>query len=389
MKLRDPQALLAEVRKGASFRASGRTNMNDASSRSHAILSLTISSPRRVFHLVDLAGSERVKRSGAEGDQLDEAISINASLLALGNVVSALVENDGRPRAHIPYRDSILTRILRAALGGDARTALVACVSPAEDSTDETLGCLKFAARATYIRNEADGNDGDEAELTEKEAAKLEEGGHVPIVDANGMTRIPAGTATQISCWAGGSWAGAQGKNAAPLVVFLHHYGFGATGYWWSSFFGLVEAAGGRYLSPSMPGHGDTPGASSSKPEDMGKPGGAVEILKAMLDWTGARQVSLVGFDWGGGIAAEFAIAYPQRVKHLALWCMSYRDEARLAKLSKRGKDILFLWDKDDPNRSLKKGQAFAKALTARYREYDGGLLRSRVEKWARAAELS
>lgn len=74
---------------------------------------------------------------------------------------------------------------------------------------------------------------------------------------------------------------------------------------------------------------------------------------------------------------------YPKRVKHLALWCMSYRDEARLEKLSKRGKDILFLWDKDDLNRSPKKGQAFAKAMKARYRKYDGSLLRSRVQKWA------
>jgi len=254
----------------------------------------------------------------------------------------------------------------------------VACASPTEDSADETINCLRFAAQATYIRNDADQEE-DETELPEKEAEKLEEKGRVPEIGADGSTKIPA-LNIDVHCYA--DWS--AGSNA-PLVVFLHHYGFGATGGWFSSHFGSVVAAGGRCLSPSFPGHGETPGTSSSKAEDLGKPGGPVEILKALLDWTGTGQAILVGFDWGGGIAAEFAIMYPKRVKHLALWCMSYRDEARLGKLSKRGKAILFLWDKTDLNRSEKKGRAFAKAMGTKYQEFNYNVLSERLDKWVRA----
>jgi len=250
-------------------------------------------------------------------------------------------------------------------------------VTPAEDSQDETANCLRFAARATHIRNDT-GEEEDETELPDEVAEALQERGNRPVVGEDGAAKIPA-CGFEVSCYVG--WTAPAD---APRVVFLHHFGFGATGLSLSWLFGSVEGAGGRYLSPSFPGHGATPGASSSKPEDLGKPGGPVEILKALLDWTGTGKAILVGFDWGAGIAAEFAIRHPKRVKHLALWCMSYRDEKRLELLSKRGKDILFLWDKNDLNRSEKKGRAFAKALKARYREFDTTILLLRVEKWVR-----
>eukprot|EP00929_Paragymnodinium_shiwhaense_P055168 TRINITY_DN27669_c0_g1_i2.p1 TRINITY_DN27669_c0_g1~~TRINITY_DN27669_c0_g1_i2.p1 ORF type:complete len:157 (+),score=33.56 TRINITY_DN27669_c0_g1_i2:569-1039(+) len=147
------------------------------------------------------------------------------------------------------------------------------------------------------------------------------------------------------------------------------------------------QDAGLDYIAPDMPGHGSTPGESSSKMEDFLKPGGPVEIVKALVDAAGAQKVILVGFDWGGGIAAEFAIKYPKRVSHLVLWCMSYRDEAKLKKLSKKGeaKQILFLWDKNDVNRSYKKGQAFAKAMKAKYTEFDWDLIPKQVIEWGKA----
>merc|ERR1719498_637843 len=186
--------------------------MNNASSRSHAILTIRIEPPAgeacgeslcatedkvrstakakakgkaqgksqskarckskseaRVFHLVDLAGSERVKRSGVTGSCFDEAVAINSALLHLGNVVSALVECDGAPRSHIPYRDSILTRLLQNALGGHSRTALIACVTPSADSVSETLSTLAFASRATHIKNMAEDDSSSNDELPAKE----------------------------------------------------------------------------------------------------------------------------------------------------------------------------------------------------------------------------
>lgn len=104
------------------------------------------------FHFVDLAGSERAKRTGATGATLKEGISINKGLLALGNVISALTE-EGKKNAHVPYRDSKLTRILQDSLGGNSRTSMIACVSPAEINFEETLNTLKYASRARNIKN--------------------------------------------------------------------------------------------------------------------------------------------------------------------------------------------------------------------------------------------
>jgi len=101
------------------------------------------------FHFVDLAGSERAKKTGASGATLKEGININKSLLVLGNVISALSDKT----AFVPYRDSKLTRILQDSLGGNSRTSMIACVSPAESNFDETLNTLNYASRARKIQN--------------------------------------------------------------------------------------------------------------------------------------------------------------------------------------------------------------------------------------------
>jgi kinesin family protein 3/17 len=102
------------------------------------------------LNLVDLAGSERQSKTQAEGDRLKEATKINLSLSALGNVISALV--DGKS-SHIPYRDSKLTRMLQDSLGGNTKTVMIACVSPADYNYEETLSTLRYASRAKSIQN--------------------------------------------------------------------------------------------------------------------------------------------------------------------------------------------------------------------------------------------
>ncbi|VDD83638.1 unnamed protein product [Mesocestoides corti] len=101
------------------------------------------------FHFVDLAGSERLGRTGAEGERAKEGIKINFGLLALGNVINALSEN----QKHVPYRDSKLTRLLCDSLGGNSRTVLIACISPAEVDMAESINTLQYATRAKKIRN--------------------------------------------------------------------------------------------------------------------------------------------------------------------------------------------------------------------------------------------
>lgn len=154
------------LRQGAANRIVGATMMNATSSRSHSIFTISLEqiatsggqqadlSPaikKGKLNLVDLAGSERQAKTGAAGDRLKEATKINLSLSALGNVISALV--DGRRGKHIPYRDSRLTRLLQDSLGGNTKTLMVACISPAGYNYDETLSTLRYASRAKSISN--------------------------------------------------------------------------------------------------------------------------------------------------------------------------------------------------------------------------------------------
>ncbi|XP_058472234.1 kinesin-like protein KIF3B isoform X2 [Solea solea] len=146
---------------GNQSRSVGFTNMNERSSRSHAIFGITVECSEvgpdgedhiRVgkLNMVDLAGSERQSKTGAKGKRLKEAAKINLSLSALGNVISALV--DGKS-SHIPYRDSKLTRLLQDSLGGNAKTVMIATVGPSHKNFDESLATLRYASRAKNIKN--------------------------------------------------------------------------------------------------------------------------------------------------------------------------------------------------------------------------------------------
>ncbi|KAL9272639.1 Kinesin-like protein [Drosera capensis] len=142
-------------------------------SRSHAIFTISMEQKKNArsasgiddscgdifsskLHLVDLAGSERAKRTGADGLRFQEGIHINKGLLALGNVISALGDEKKRKEGgHVPYRDSKLTRLLQDSLGGNSKTVMIACVSPADTNAEETLNTLKYANRARNIQNKA------------------------------------------------------------------------------------------------------------------------------------------------------------------------------------------------------------------------------------------
>uniref|UniRef100_A0A8B9M9C1 Kinesin family member 21B n=1 Tax=Accipiter nisus TaxID=211598 RepID=A0A8B9M9C1_9AVES len=170
--------LIQCLKQGALSRTTASTQMNVQSSRSHAIFTIHLcqmrvcnrselvrcpllgSSPPSLryetltakFHFVDLAGSERLKRTGATGERAKEGISINCGLLALGNVISALGDQNKKV-VHVPYRDSKLTRLLQDSLGGNSQTIMIACVSPSDRDFMETLNTLKYANRARNIKN--------------------------------------------------------------------------------------------------------------------------------------------------------------------------------------------------------------------------------------------
>ncbi|RNA22387.1 kinesin KIF27, partial [Brachionus plicatilis] len=187
------EQVMACFESGTLLRHTGTTQMNEQSSRSHSVFTVSIeqrwtddnvkvtsvrdssvyelkqmamaaaaTQPKNTcylgakFHFVDLAGSERVHRTGNVGDRFKESIHINSGLLALGNVISALSSADNSAKkksVHIPYRDSKITRILKDSLGGNSNTLMICCISPSSCNLDESINALKYATRARYIKN--------------------------------------------------------------------------------------------------------------------------------------------------------------------------------------------------------------------------------------------
>jgi hypothetical protein len=221
--------VMAHLSHGAKVRTTGHTAMNAHSSRSHSICTLSLRIERRSsgtgagtstschpsassgnvvlsqLHLVDLAGSERAKKTQATGDAFHEGVSINRGLLALGNVVTALVARSNNNitsaaannnsaagaagggggdtsagagtggHVHVPYRESKLTRLLKDSLGGNGLTVMLACVSPASCNFEETLNTLRFASRTSSIVNSVSVNLGARAGGSDDTAALMKE----------------------------------------------------------------------------------------------------------------------------------------------------------------------------------------------------------------------
>ncbi|XP_053434392.1 kinesin-like protein KIF13B isoform X2 [Nycticebus coucang] len=186
---KDIESLMSEGNKSRTVAA---TNMNEESSRSHAVFKITLThtlydvksgtSGEKVgkLSLVDLAGSERATKTGAAGDRLKEGSNINKSLTTLGLVISALADQSAGKNKNkfVPYRDSVLTWLLKDSLGGNSKTAMVATVSPAADNYDETLSTLRYADRAKHIVNHAVVNEDPNARIIRdlrEEVEKLRE----------------------------------------------------------------------------------------------------------------------------------------------------------------------------------------------------------------------
>uniref|UniRef100_A0A668U2G8 Kinesin-like protein n=1 Tax=Oreochromis aureus TaxID=47969 RepID=A0A668U2G8_OREAU len=193
---------------GHKNRSVGATNMNEHSSRSHAIFTITIECSEKgvdgnqhvrmgKLHLVDLAGSERQGKTGATGQRLKEATKINLSLSTLGNVISALV--DGKS-THVPYRNSKLTRLLQDSLGGNSKTMMCANIGPADYNYDETISTLRYANRAKNIKNKARINEDPKDALLrqfqkeiEELKKKLEEGEEISGSDGSASEEMDEG----------------------------------------------------------------------------------------------------------------------------------------------------------------------------------------------------
>ncbi|KAL1920952.1 uncharacterized protein VTP21DRAFT_11587 [Calcarisporiella thermophila] len=174
---------------GNKARTVAATNMNETSSRSHAVFTVLLTQKRfdeltkletekvSRISLVDLAGSERANATGATGQRLKEGANINKSLTTLGKVIAALAENSSghgkkKKEVFIPYRDSVLTWLLKDSLGGNSKTAMIAAISPAD--YEETLSTLRYADQAKKIKNKAVVNEDPNAKLIRDLKEELE-----------------------------------------------------------------------------------------------------------------------------------------------------------------------------------------------------------------------
>lgn len=212
---------------GTAVRTVAATQMNATSSRAHTVFQIVFtkttfddetqksSSTTSKINLVDLAGSERVAKTGASGQQLKEGIGINKSLTALGNCIEKLAKKSqvkkGGKDVHVPYRDSVLTWLLKESLGGNAKTIMIAAISPADDNYDESLSTLRYADRAKQIKNSAVVNEDENARMIRALKAEIQ-----ALKDA--LARGGGGGAPGA---AGGAAGGMSGMSEAEKEEYL------------------------------------------------------------------------------------------------------------------------------------------------------------------------
>lgn len=265
------EQMLAFVARGSSARATASTNMHEHSSRSHAVLTLTlehrwrdpdepagsrvIQKQQAQLSLVDLAGSEDMMRShGGTGDK--DGISTNLGLHALTRVLSALA--DGTP--HVPYRDSTLTRLLQAALGGDCVTRMLACISPAAADKAETERTLRWAARARGLASHAT------VHLTQEIDSDPMVG---DVEDPSSLQRRALWLGPLPGCAAflppGGDpvFARVAGDPSKPLLLYVHGSGPRNSSMFWNEVVQAVDALSPDayyHVAIDCPGYGRSSG---------------------------------------------------------------------------------------------------------------------------------
>ena len=299
--------ILKAVATGATRRATRAQDMNEVSSRSHAILMLRLKhgGDGEIFSsmfIVDLAGSERVARSGVTGDGFAEATNVNLSLTALGRVVMSLIEADtnntnqiNQSKVFIPYNASPLTKLLKAGLGGNSKTALIACVTQAADSLSESISTLRFAMQASHVKNKVEQKETQDQAAQEREKI-AQAGNQLNLTGGKGSVGLTSG---DVEVW--GTW-----KSAAEETVIL----LGGLGNGLEELQDLITALTDincQVLAPRLPG-------SAEKHLDSD-----VAVLLELCDWLGLAKPLLYGQDWGAVRAVRYKIANPKRASNLVL----------------------------------------------------------------------
>jgi len=266
--------------------------------------------------VVDLAGSERVERSGVTGKAFEEAVAINSSLLCLGRVVVTLIENQNSGSSFVPYKESELTYILKAGIGGNSKTALIACVTQAADSMSESVNTLRFAMQASHVKNKVEKKEARDA--ADAAAAVIAEKGHaLSLTDGQAIVELSNGPMELH-----GHWTGLSDR----VVVLLPGLKLEP-----STLKGLSDALatkGCEVLVPNLPGN-----AEKELDADM-------SALFALFDWLGLAQPVVYGQDWGAIRACKFKLLHPKRVKFVVLENRKSKMDEKASKEAMRRGDM-------------------------------------------------
>ena len=452
---RRPVATAADVAKlvaeGITRRKVASQRLNSASSRSHAVLTFFVTTTAttmeendggsgngtstcagcgaaggdeddmvvvRVAKLVcvDLAGSERVKESGVEGTALKEARAINQSLFHLVRVVQILNERcaDGAAPVHVPYSDSPLTLLLSDALGGHCRTALIAALSPAQEHASQTCSTCSFAAACRNVQNRSgrvaarrvprnrpwSGQDASAEAMQRKKlearaaraAAQTLPWAHVHPGDVD---RCPGGRIELggVSCLVYGDQAAAD----RGLALVLHGNPSDAQAMSWLA--PALVHSGHLAVCIDMPGFGEStpPGGAGSRmrtrSEHTCEPGGAADVVVAVLDALNARSCCLIGYDWGGGIALAMGCAskFKRRVHSIIAMHPAFSERVH-DELNAVQAATMIMWAQDNAFHSWPKFRPLAAKLRERLcaaRKYSEHIVKREADHGWTEAERS
>eukprot|EP01060_Flectonema_neradi_P001982 TRINITY_DN11209_c0_g1_i1.p1 TRINITY_DN11209_c0_g1~~TRINITY_DN11209_c0_g1_i1.p1 ORF type:complete len:964 (+),score=192.86 TRINITY_DN11209_c0_g1_i1:46-2937(+) len=335
-------------------RATGATNLNEVSSRSHLIIRVHLPGNREL-NLVDLAGSERVSQSGAHGDRLREAAHINKSLFTLISVVKDLASG----AAHIPYRNSKLTQLLRDGLGGDSKTVVIATVSPSLESVSETGNTLSFATACGNILNKPRRilSSRTPPPVRQKKPTK-------PTIpwkyssDPPLYKRVTHKTAVgPVSVL-----QSARDRKPGEEVLVLMH-GCPSEAAAMSNWFGVAEYCNMWAIAIDQRGYGSTPGTPhKSRSEHILDEDGPADLVMAVTRTLEITSAHFLGYDWGGGIALAIGLRHPLRVKSVISIMPSY-GEVKKGELSKMKPKTLILWVSTDVMHNWKKWKPLAESI--------------------------
>jgi predicted esterase len=368
--------MLACVARGSATRATAATGVHEHSSRSHAVLTLTlehrwrserddgiINKQHAKLTLVDLAGSEDMTRShGGAGN--DEGIATNLGLHALTRVLAALASD----AEHIPYRDAMLTRLLQPALGGDCVTQMLACISPAAQDAAETERTLRWAATARGLVSQA------RVHISEEEDADPMLGDHE---DPSPLQRRALWLGPLPGCSAflpadEPVFARVAGDPASPLVLYVHGSGPRNSSMFWNNLVEAVYAFHPKFYHVAIccPGYGRSPG---DRQTIRSYPGALIEgVIRACGKRT---AVALVGSSQGAcavmnallerpGLAESVAVCHPvghaverySAIKVPALLIFDTEDDGHPVEVGRRMREALpnptyfeFTYSKDGP----------------------------------------